>query len=215
MQSLPNLQHWDYENHPDRLTVLPAESNKLYLDLVTKQITAKSFIADTRNAHLRLFSKLTPKSEPDLAGHYRGENIPYLKRRIVSVAGNPIVGCPPHQVRLELSKLDQIAQASIARLDAQQATTNPLISEGEKLMGIVRTVARLSAYFLAIHPYANGNGHIGRAIMVSLLCRYDHCPAALPIEPRPPGIDYSESIKQYQNANPVPFEEWIMKAVKG
>jgi fido (protein-threonine AMPylation protein) len=215
MQSAQNFPHWDYENHRDRLVVLRTETDKLYLDLLENRIDAKVLIADTRDAHRRLFSRLTPKDQPHLAGHYRGENFPYLKHCNVTIASNQNVGCPPQQIRLELSKLDQIAQVFIARLDRQQATPNPLISEGEKLMEIVRCVARISAQFLAIHPYANGNGHIGRAIMVALLGRYGHWPAALPIEPRPSGQDYSDAIRRYQHGEPVPFEVFLMNAIKG
>ena len=211
----PDFQHWDYEHHPRRSMVLRAESARLLLDLIEQRLDAKKLIADTRDAHRRLFSKLTPPNQPNLAGHYRGEDFPYLKNRSVSIPGNPIVGCPPHQIKSELFKFNELAQSAITRIDLLTAAPTPLISEGEKFMGIIQCTANLSAHFLAIHPYANGNGHVGRLIMVALLGRYGHWPAKLDIEPRPSGSIYNVAIQQYQNGNPVHLEQFLMSSIKG
>jgi len=208
-------QHWEYEHHPRRYSVLRSESYGLYLDLIERRIDAKILVSDTRDAHRRLFSKLTPTHQPNLAGHYRGENFPYLKECRVSVPANPSVGCPPHLVNGELYKFNELAQHSIARIDMLTAAPTPLISEGEKFMAIIQCTALLGAYFMAIHPYANGNGHIGRLVMVALLGRYGHWPAELKIDPRPLNPSYSTSIQQHQQGNPRPLEEFLMRSIKG
>src|SRR5271170_7635235 len=149
MKQPPHPVHWNYQHHPGRRRVLREESTRILLELRQKTIDAADLIADTREAHRRLFSRLVPRSCPNFAGHYRGENFPYLKFCSVGIIGNPFVGCPPQLVSLELQKFDQIAQSAIKRLDGVFASPNATMSSASKLLALVQVVARLFGHFLA------------------------------------------------------------------
>jgi hypothetical protein len=126
-----------------------------------------------------------------------------------------MVGCPPRQVNGELYKFNEIAQDAVTRLDQLTAAPNALISEAEKFMRIIQSTAALSAEFLKIHPFANGNGHVGRLLTIALLGRYGHWPPRFKIEPRPTGSAYNLAVAQHQNGNPLPLELFLMNSVKG
>jgi Fic family protein len=100
-------------------------------------------------------------------------------------------------------------------LDAIGTGSGATSSETAKFLALVQVTAKLFSRFLAIHPYANGNGHAARFLAIAILHRYGYWPAKFPVEPRPSGSEYSEAIKQSQWGNPAPLESLFLTWIKG
>lgn len=214
MGKTPRCPEWKYESHPHARDVLRKESVSILNDL-TSRLDAKILVSDTRPVHRRLFSKLTLPNQPYLAGHYRGENFECLKTRQVGIPSNPRVGLPPRQVGLELSKLNQVSQGAIGRLDTLHQRADSEITPDAKLTAVVAVVCRVFAQFLLIHPYVYGNGHVGRIVLIAILGRFGYWPIRFSIEPRPFGTIYDDAIRRYQWGDPNPLEMLIMSCVSG
>lgn len=205
--------HWDYESHSRRKAILQAETAAVLSELRAGTLDVKALVADTRPVHQRLFSSLTPAGQAYLAGHYRGEPFPCLRHRPVGIPSNPKVGCPPLQVKLEMAKFAQFASVVISTLDALHAKPDTEASAEDKLASTVAAACRLFAQFLLIHPYANGNGHAGRMMLVALLGRYGYWMSCFTIEPRPFGKTYDDATRDYQNGRPDALEKLVLGCI--
>jgi hypothetical protein len=155
-----------------------------------------------------------PKERPAFAGHYRGEPFPYLRAYRVGIASNSRVGAPPQAVRLELQILNTLVDVGFKRLDIVHAADSSVTPE-DRLSLAVAFACRWFSQFLMIHPYANGNGHMGRAGLIAILHRYGYTPRRFTIEPRPFSTIYSNAIREYQRGKPSALETFILKCVRG
>jgi fido (protein-threonine AMPylation protein) len=135
---------------------------------------------DTRTLHRNFFDGLTPAGFDYYAGHYRGENFLCLKEYEVRIKNAPRVGHPaavvPDQMRLMATAVANVAE----HCDILYAANSRVVGNAEKLARLVQVVAALFVYFLEIHPYGNGNGHIARFLLITLLCRYGIFPSRWP-----------------------------------
>jgi fido (protein-threonine AMPylation protein) len=167
---------------------------------------------DTRVLHRPYFEGLTPPGFEYYAGHYRGENFTCLRDRLVMILGDPRVGHHPHYVSGSMSTF--VRDMRSAALQGDQIWTAPraLSSQPEKLLRVVQIVVALFVYFLEIHPYLNGNGHMARFILIALLGRYDVYPAKWPIHPRP-HRDYGTLIEQYRSGNRTALERFVLQCL--
>jgi fido (protein-threonine AMPylation protein) len=127
--------------------------------------------------HRNLFDGLTPLGFDYYAGHYRGEDFLCLRECEVRIRNDPRVGHPaavvPDQMRLMAAEVVNVAE----HRDILYAVNSRVVGEAEKLACLIEVAAALFVYFLEIHPYANGNGHVGRFLLITLLCRYGIFPA--------------------------------------
>ncbi|MGO7815608.1 Fic family protein, partial [Rhizobium ruizarguesonis] len=70
----------------------------------------------------------------------------------------------------------------------------------------IELAAALFVYFLEVHPYANGNGHMGRFLLQSLLGRYGlYFNSNFNMHPRPKDPAYTSAISQYRNGPLLPL----------
>jgi hypothetical protein len=120
------------------------------------------------------------------AGHYRGEPFHCLELYCVGVRDDRRVGVSPGQVSSQMGKFAALANRLFAGLDAGIGEPDNKLSPRGKVKFIVALACKLLETFLTIHPYANGNGHIGRFIIWAVLGRYGHWLKRFPIHPRPP-----------------------------
>ena len=135
----------------------------------------------------------------NFAGHYRGEAYRCLQHYYVSVLSDPRVGVVPASVLYWMEQLRQIMEPGIHALDTD--FTLPA-KRATALSG--RFFCRAFELFLRIHPYANGNGHIGRFLIWCILGRYGHWPRRWSVDPRPPDPPYSDFIFRYRNGDKGP-----------
>jgi hypothetical protein len=154
---------------------------------------------------------LTPPRCDYYAGHYRGEELRCLKHYTVGIKSDPMVGYDPQLVLGEMSLLETTIRDAIVALDA-------FVASGRKpvacLIQIVKVAARVFELFLRIHPYANGNGHMGRLIVCALFGRYGFWMSRWTVEPRPKDPPYSSAIAQYRRGNVADLEKFMLECAK-
>lgn len=200
-------KNWQYEDHPDRAQFLPARCAEILLGLRRGTIGGAAAAVDSRPIHGFLFKGLTPSECSYFAGSYRGENYRCLRDYWVHIPTDPRVGAPPGRVQQEMALLEAELRACIAGLDAAHALPNAQTPSALKLATTLAVACRVLEWFLRIHPYANGNGHAARIIVIAILGRYGYWPTEWTIEPRPSSLPYYEMITQQRAGNPVVCEE--------
>ncbi len=200
----PDCPDFDYERHPNWREVLPARNAEILRDLANGAIDTREASTDTRPVHRRLFDGLTPTGHDYFAGAYRGELHRCLRHYSVGIADDPRVGIPPHSVGFWMDELRSVIRSGINALDNDSTLTRE-----DRLRYLLVFACRVFELFLRIHPYANGNGHSARFIVVSVLGRYGHWPKRWTIEPRPADPPYSAFIKLYRDGNRDPLEQFL------
>ena len=138
-------------------------------------------LADPRQLHRILYHELAPIDCPEAAGNYRGSDYPTLKHNVVAFSFNEAEGTTKIASPVEVQKLMN-AYAELLRRDGLREAA----SEEEKLA----LVTPIIAVFGAIHPFADGNGHIQRITLQCLAERggYQMAPAWR-VHPCPYGED--------------------------
>ena len=81
-----------------------------------------------------------------------------------------------NRVHPEMEELADAIRECLAALDAAHDRPDGQIPPRMKLYSVVVVACRVLEWFLRIHPYANGNGHIARLVVVGLLGRYGYWP---------------------------------------
>jgi hypothetical protein len=168
---------------------------------------------DGRPVHAPYFEGLTPAGCEYYAGHYRGEDFICLKNYRVFIQGDPKVGHPPDRVQTDMQTFATDFDQVVSDGDFVWAVNNAVVSPAEKLYRIVQLGVALFVYFLQIHPYANGNGHLARFFLIAFLARYDVYLARWPLHPRPQDPPYSELIKRYRRGDRVSLEHFVLSCI--
>lgn len=196
--------NWEYKDVPNSEATLTRRStNALRAARIANPAQKLSLAKDLRPIHEWLFSGLTPKHFSYFAGHYRGERgFRCLVNYTVGIAGDPRVGHPPATVPLEMEKfaldIDRIAAEMALYFQARDIWLPPQ----EKVLRAIQLVAALFVYLLEIHPFANGNGHMARWLIICLLGRHDvYVKKDWPLHPRPTEPAYSQAIIAYRNGD--------------
>jgi hypothetical protein len=159
-----------------------------------------------------MFAGLTPAGFSHYAGHYRGEKLACLEGYTVGVQGDSRVGSPPARVKTDMTAFERDVIAAVRALDAARDSRLPAT---QKLNCAVVVACRLLERFLAVHPYANGNGHMGRWLVWLVLGRYEYWPDDWPVEPRPPDPPYTQLLVLARNGDREPLERFVLSCIKG
>jgi fido (protein-threonine AMPylation protein) len=81
-----------------------------------------------------------------------------------------------------------------------------------KLFEAAQAACILLELFLRIHPYANGNGHMARAIVIALLARYNYRVRNWTVDPRPDyPVPYVRMILAQRSGDPFTCPAEILK----
>ena len=107
-----------------------------------------------------------------------------------------------------MGRFNEEMRRVLAAIDA----ATPMLSPAKLLALVVPLLASILVEFLTIHPYANGNGHMGRAIVWILLGRQGLWPQTWPLDDHPP---YDAPLKAYRDGNPDPLETLIYQCIAG
>jgi fido (protein-threonine AMPylation protein) len=170
---------------------------------------------DTRPIHLQLFRDLTPPECPEFAGHYRGEAFRCLESYEVYIRGDPLVGEPAKNVRSSMIVVAEAIDNGVAAFDTANQLPESHVPRWQKIYYLVTFACRVFVEFLRVHPYANGNGHMGRFLIWAILGRYGLWPRRWPLDKRPPDPPYSYLISQYRAGNREPLEQFVLRCVLG
>lgn len=84
--------------------------------------------------------------------------------------------------------------------------------EAVKLSAFVKLLALYLQQFLTIHPFANGNGHMGRFLVMLQIIRHGYSLGAWPLDDSP---QYGDAISAHRDGNDVHLRLLIMMAMKG
>jgi Fic family protein len=115
---------------------------------------------------------------------------------------------------MEMAEFATRLKASVTLVEHHLQIPSRLLSEPAKLVLFVQMAAALFVEFLEIHPYANGNGHMARTMLLFLLARRNLFPArAWNIDPKPADPPYSNLISQYRSGNRDTLIKFIIDAL--
>lgn len=201
---------WEYKDHPDSTRLLPGLCTSLLSYLHVNYLMTMAVACETRPAHRAMFVKLTPPDCHYYAGNYRGSEYRCLRYYEVGVGGDPRVGLEARRVRQAMDTLGSDIRKDLGLLDAVNDLPESHFGPNEKLTGIVAIACRILVRFLTIHPYANGNGHMGRLIVWAVLWRYNYWPEKWPLNEQPP---YAQLLSLYRDGQPAPLEEFILSCL--
>ncbi len=203
---------WDYEKHPDQHLV-PSRCKSLLIALRSNGIDIKKSAYDTTAHHKLMFDGLTPQGCLYFAGHYRGEKFRCLEHYTVGVLADPRVGYDPPIVSIAMADLKTVVlQAGFGALKISYEIPNTILSEEDKLYYLVIFACKVLELFLRIHPYANGNGHMGRWLVWLILAQFGYWPKKWPLDNSPP---YGALISKYRDGDHEPLERFVLQAIAG
>lgn len=199
--------NWEYKDHTDYTKILPFRCRESLVRLRDAGATVPANIQDTRHEHGGMFAGLTPPNCDYFAGHYRGEEYRCLRYYDVQIASDPLVGAPYSYVAAEMEIFGKAVLDTIAALDAANELPTAVLPEEHKLLHAVQFACRALTEFLRIHPYANGNGHIGRWLVIALLNRYGYWPKSWPLDGHPP---YDKHLYDYRRGHCDGLESFVL-----
>lgn len=157
------LEEWEYANFSNAADVEIYCQNLLNF-LATNSQEISLILKDTRPVHGKMFEMVVPAGREYLAGNYRGANHPQLIDRPVyvpTVYGYYDSGAPFDEVHKFMGKFHDQIEKALSSLQIQSVNWNP----AQKIIAYAQFVGSCFVNFLAIHPYANGNGHISRLLV--------------------------------------------------
>lgn len=210
----PGCPQWQYGVHPDKDSLLGAASLLLLQEIQSGKLTTDTVVRDTRPVHLRLFRDLAPSGHEYYAGNYRGSHQKCLRKynvTILDAAGNvvdPMVGTPAEQVLVEVAKFGSSIANAVAALQKVA-----FASDSDRVIAVVKVACEAFVRFLTVHPFFDGNGHVGRALLFVVLRDFGFKPLNWTIEPRPPFPDYSDMIYQHRRGNRAPLEQFVLGCI--
>lgn len=205
---------FEYATH-QRAAEVQGRCAAILVDLRSGQYKTNSVLVDTRPVHGRMFDGLTPPQCEYYAGNYRGSEFFCLRDYNVKVGGDPRVGTVAYLVALDMAAINEGTQSSLAALDAAHALPLAQLSAGDRLLYLVKFVCVLLVEFMRVHPYADGNGHMGRFLVWAALGRYGYWPKKWPLNNRPPDPPYSQLLSLYRDGQKEPLETFVLNCIKG
>ncbi|MCA0215633.1 MAG: Fic family protein [Proteobacteria bacterium] len=203
-----SCESWEYDNHPN----IQGLSQRCIATLIALRTNPTAFqpkLADTRSVHFELFADLAPQACPYLAGQYRGDNFPCLLNynvKLVGGSGDDRVGVPAADNLIHMG----IFGAKVMQLAQKLDELSKKLSRTQLLAVTVPVLADVLVHFLTVHPYANGNGHMGRFIVWILLGRFGFWQSSWPFDDRPP---YDAALSAHRNGNFRPMEDLLFKSI--
>ena len=206
---------WEYKAIPGHDNLLVQRNTTALAKLATADPReVREFLKDTRPFHGQLFRDLTPEGYPYYAGNYRGQHFHCLKHYTVRIASDPRVGHSPDQVWQSMVTFASRAESVWNELAVLISVPRVWMTPAEKLVRSIEIAVALFVYFLEIHPYANGNGHAARIVLIALLSCYGvRLSARWPIHPRPNDPPYSDFIQKYRSGQRVPLVRFVLDCI--
>jgi hypothetical protein len=205
---LADCPPWEYGDHPQRAEVLASEVAQVLIEMRTFSLPTLAFAGDSRGIHERMFRRLAPPACPYYAGHFRGENFLCLFLCQAFIPGDNRVGAHPAAVQNLMSFYVSRVEYGLTILDARRG-----VGSSNFALEVVRFACGLQDMLFRIHPYVNGNGHMGRLTVWAVLGRYGFWPENWPVEPRPPDPPYTDLIRRYRDGDTEPLERYVLESI--
>lgn len=200
---------WDYVNFRNGRAVVADRCLHLLLRLGRGEVDTETGSKDTRVHHENFFVDLTPGNCTYFAGHYRGEDYRCIRHYNVGVRMDSRVGVDARRVARDMANLHHnLIQPGFAAL--KSTLQNPQVSPGVRLLRVVEAACEVLEEFLRIHPYANGNGHMGRLIVWFFLVRFDYWPKRWPLNESP---EYHTFLSMYRDGKKELLIRYVLECV--
>lgn len=199
---------WEYKDLPGYANL--ERQVAAVLERVRDRSLGTEVCADTRPVHGEFFHGMTPPAHPWFAGNYRGAPLAGLTTYAVRFGTK--VGAPPGEVARRMEALGERIRRAIDALDQIEASDAPPVS---KLSRAVFVVAALFGPFLLIHPYANGNGHMARFVVFTMLGRHGYWTNNWTVDPQPQPEDlYYAHIRAADANDLIPLVQHLMRCIQ-
>jgi Fic/DOC family len=135
-----------------------------------------------RDWHRRMLNGV-PLAEPAVAGGFRGSGPQGGQLKTYRVAVDQVEAVRPGRVRSEMSLLGRRMEEKVAALDPLIPAKAPPERHEHQVIALC---AWAHGELIRIHPFADGNGRMARAMLLWLETRYG-LPAFIDLRPRPTG----------------------------
>jgi hypothetical protein len=135
-----------------------------------------------RDWHRRMLDGVS-LGEPEVAGSFRGSGPEGGVLRTYSVEVDQVEAVRPGRVRSEMSRFGRRMGEELAALDPLIPAKAP---PGQREQQVIALCAWAHGEFIRIHPFADGNGRMARAIILWVETRYG-LPVFIDLRPRPSG----------------------------
>jgi hypothetical protein len=173
---------WDEDNPQVRNRIMDNLA-KLLPDVVASGRRRDEPTVDlVRDWHRRMLDGV-PLAEPEAAGGFRGSGPQGGRLRTYRVTVDQVEAVRPGRVRSEMSFFGRRMAEELAALD-------PLIPAKalpeRREYQVIALCAWAHGEFIRIHPFADGNGRMARAVILWLETRYG-LPVFVDLRPRPSG----------------------------
>lgn len=192
-----------YAKHPLALWLLRRRNKHVLKSLATGRLEPIGAASDTRTTHEFFFRLLTPRGYEYYAGHYRGENFPCLE--MCQVGFGMMLACDARQVDVQMNILRTKIRTGLRIIASRSRSW----SQTTLAANLARFSAEIFASFISIHPYKDGNGHMGRFIVCAAFIPHGHYPQRWTIDPRPT-VPHLPAIRSAIQGNPVPLMNLII-----
>lgn len=208
----PGCPAWQYRNHPDCGHLLPAATAVLLTGIQSGNYPVENSGRDTRPIHRQLFAGLEPAGHPYYVGNYRGWHKKCLRNYEVNV-GDPLACAKAAVVLREISQLGEAIVRAVEAIERALESSSATIDPSQRTVAVVRVACDALVRFLTVHPYADGNGHVARALLWIILFRFGYKPDRWTIEPRPAVPTYVEMLSQHRRGKVDPLEQFVLSCI--
>jgi fido (protein-threonine AMPylation protein) len=140
-----------------------------------------------------------------MAGNYRGAPYPCLWDAVARIRNDE--GFPPALVHAMMTKCCREMLEALNYLDALHQ--NPRVEDHIKKLHTVEIATHVLGGFNRVHPFANGNGHVSRFLVFSILMRNGYRPKNWDVGTR--GDD--AMFAAYYSGSVVPMFKFILEKI--
>nr|WP_155648342.1 Fic family protein [Burkholderia cepacia] len=202
--------NWDYKNHDGHgfASLVRSRCKTLQVALKDGKVDYRASTTETRATHKEMFAGLTPKGCGYFAGNFRGSQDCLVGYDLSS----PPNTTPAVDVEKAMAAFTEQVDADWSGFETRGGEAG--IVDSDDLLRWIDVALERMVTFLAIHPYANGNGHISRFLILCYLGAAGFYPESWPVDKRPPD-PYINAIVLYRNGFADDLRELVLKHING